>query len=88
MKPRSQLQQTILSTGVVGALFSAVRVLFLLASLLTDPPTGMPPRVLVQQAMELALLFCAGVVLCITLFGLLPMAIVHAGVWLMRRWTD
>lgn len=51
MKPRGRLHPTILGTGVVGVLLSAVPVLLLLASLLAAPHAWMPPRMPLQQAL-------------------------------------
>ena len=84
---KRQFRQTIISTGVVGALFGLVPVLAMLALESEHGRQAVPARSLLIQALDLGLFVVASVVFCILCFGLLPMALQHGFVWLVRRWT-
>ena len=84
---KKQLRQTIVSTGIVGALFGLVPVLAILAFESEYGRHTAPARSLLIQAFDLGLIVVASAAFCILCFGLLPMALQHGFVWLMRRWT-
>ena len=84
---KRQLRQTIISTGVAGAIFGLVPVLAILAFASEYGRHAAPARSLLFQALDLGLVVVASVGFCIFCFGLLPMALQHGFVWLMRRWT-
>lgn len=84
---KAQLRQTIISTGTVGAVFGMVPVLAVLAFESEYGRHAAQARSLLMQAFDLGLVMVASVVFCILCFGLLPMALQHGFVWLVRRWT-
>lgn len=84
---KRQFRQTIISTGVVGAIFGLVPVLAILAFESEYGRHAAPARSLLIQALDLGLVVVASVVFCIFCFGLLPMALQQGFVWLVRRWT-
>ena len=84
---KAQFRQTIISTGVVGAVFGAVPVLVLLVSFFTHGRTPAPSRPLLAMSLDLGLIFIGCMAFCILFFGLVPMAVQHAFVYVVRRWT-
>lgn len=84
---RRQLRQTIISTGVVGAIFGLVPVLAIVAFESEYGRHAASARPLLAQAFDLGLVLLGGIAFCIVFFGLVPMAIQHVFVWLVRRWT-
>ena len=84
---KAQLRQTIISTGVVGAVFGLVPVLAIVAFESEYGHHAAPERSLLIQVLDLGLVLVASVAFCIFCFGLLPMALQHGFVWLVRRWT-
>ena len=82
----SQVRQTIISTGSVGAFFGAVPTL---AWLLSRSRGNAFPQGwnLVVQAFDLLLFFCGSIAVCILIFGLLPMALQCMFVTMVRHWT-
>ena len=87
MWQRRQLKQTIISTGAVGAVFGALPTLGLIAFRSDYGATSAQARPLVLQALDLGFVFFGSIAFCIAVFGLLPMALQYAFVWLVRRWT-
>lgn len=84
---KRQLRQTIISTGIVGAIFGLVPVLAILAFESEHGRHAAPARTLLIQALDLGLVVVASAAFCIMCFGLLPMALQHGFVWLVHRWT-
>lgn len=82
---RHQLRQTLVGTGVVGAVIGVVPWLALL--LLGSGRTAAHARPLLLQALDAGLFVLTCVVVCIVAFGLLPMLVQYAFVGAMRRWT-
>jgi len=82
-----QFRQTIIGTGVVGAIFGILPVFGELALRSEHGRLPDTSRSLLLIGLDLGSLFVASVGFCIVFFGLLPMAILHGFVWLMRRWT-
>jgi hypothetical protein len=87
MWQRRQLRETIISTGVVGAVIGALPALSLVASRSEYAHPAAQVRPLVLLAMDVGLVFLGSIAFCIVVFGLLPMALQYAFVWCVRRWT-
>ena len=79
---RRQLRQTIIGTGVVGAVVGGLPLLaaFLLAFGRT---TAVPVRSPILQMLDAGLFVMA----CIAVFGLLPMLVQYVFIHVVRRWT-
>jgi len=84
---KRQLRQTIISTGVVGAIFGLVPVLAIVAFESEYGRHAAPERSLLIQALDLGLVVVASAAFCILCFGLVPLALQHGFVWLVRHWT-
>jgi len=84
---KAQFRQTIVSTGAVGAVFGILPVLGALAWRSEYSRNSGPPSSFLSQAFDLGLVFLASIAFCILFFGLLPMAVQHGFVWVVRRWT-
>ena len=84
---KRQLRQTIISTGVVGAIFGLVPVLAVLAFESEYGRHAAPARLWLVQAFELGLVLLGSIAFCIVVFGLVPMALQLGFAWLARRWT-
>ena len=87
MWQRSQLKQTIISTGCIGAMFGALPLLGLIVFRSAHIHAMPPFQPLIYQAIDLVLMFFGCVLFCIVVFGLLPMSLQYGFVWLVRRWT-
>jgi len=83
---RRQLRQTIIGTGVVGAVVGGLPLLaaFLLAFGRT---TAVPVRSPMLQMLDAGLFVMACVMACIAVFGLLPMLVQYVFIHMVRRWT-
>ena len=84
---KRQLRQTIISTGVVGAIFGLVPILAVLAFESEYGRHAAPARSWLVQAFELGLVLLGSIAFCIVVFGLVPMALQLGFAWLARRWT-
>ena len=84
---KAQFRQTIIGTGVVGAVFGAMPVLALLFSAFTHGLGSEPSRSLLAMSLDLGLIFFGCIAFCILCFGLVPMALQHGFVYIVRRWT-
>lgn len=87
MWQKRQLKQTIIGTGVVGAIVGVLPALGLIAFRADYGAAAAQARPLVLQVLDLGLVFLGSVVFCIAVFGLLPMALQYAFAWCVRRWT-
>ena len=84
---KAPFRQTIIGTGVVGAVFGAMPVLALLFSAFTHGLGSEPSRSLLAMSLDLGLIFFGCIAFCILCFGLVPMALQHGFVYIVRRWT-
>lgn len=85
MWQRHQLRQTLIGTGVVGVVIGVVPLLALL--LLGSGRTAAHARPLLWQALDAGLFVLTCVVVCIAVFGLLPMLVQYAFIHAVRRWS-
>ena len=69
---KAQFRQTIIGTGVVGAVFGAMPVLALLFSAFTHGLGSEPSRSLLAMSLDLGLIFFGCIAFCILCFGLVP----------------
>ena len=87
MQPSPQFKQTLISTGCVGAVFGVIPALAVVAFPSDYATNAAQSTSFTDQAVGLALVFVGSILFCFVFFGLLPMALQYAFVWLVRRWT-
>lgn len=87
MWQRHQFRQTVIATGVVGAVVGLLPWLAMLV--LESGGRGGPPhaRPLLLQALGAGVFVLACVIGCVVVFGLLPMALQYAFIRGVRWWT-
>lgn len=82
-----QLRQTVIATGVVGAVVGTLPWLGMLAFDAIGRSGAIHTRPLLPQLAEATAFVLACMVGCIVLFGLLPMALHYAFIRGVRWWT-
>ena len=84
---RRQLRQTLIATGVVGAVIGLVPLLVGVLLAPTRIFAGDQIRPVSLQLMDGALFLLASIVFCVVVFGLLPMVLHIAFIRCTRWWT-
>jgi hypothetical protein len=82
-----QLRQTVIATGVIGAVVGALPWLGMLVFDTGGRSGVVHARPLLSQLVEAAAFVLACVVGCVVLFGLLPMALQYAFIRGVQWWT-